>query len=112
MFCFGINRAGCGKIGSRFPKLSWPAPFTGLSIVVTELPPPWPAAPPPPLHLPPLAPGWPLSLSSAWRVLSMEGLTAWYPPPHLAGWALEKLPGVTDEEPKADGGLGLPGTSQ
>lgn len=56
VFCFGINWAGCGKIGSRLPKLSVPASFTGLSTMVTELPPPCPAVPSPQLHLPPLVP--------------------------------------------------------
>lgn len=36
----------------------------------------------------------------------------WHPLCQLPGWVLEKLPGVTDEELKAEGGLGLPRASQ
>lgn len=77
VFCFGINWAGCGKIGSRLPKLRGPAPFTGQRTVVTEQPPPQPAVPPLQLHLPPLVPASPPSLSSAWRGLSVEGAHNW-----------------------------------
>lgn len=111
VFCFGINWAGCGKVGSRLPQLSGSASFLGWSTVVTELPLPHFAVPPPQLHLPPLVLALPHPLAQPGESLpwkdSQMGSILLFP-----GWVLEKHSGITDEEMKAEGGgQGLPGPS-
>lgn len=110
VFCFGINWAGCGQVVSRLPQLRGSASFIGLSTVVTELPLPHFAVLPPQLHLPPLVlalphPSAQPGESLPWKGSQMGSILL------FPGWVLEKHPGITDEEMKAEGGQGLPGAS-
>lgn len=75
VFCFGINWAGCGKIGGRLPKLSGACSFHRLGRRGCRAPTSPCCCPSPtaPISFPWSLPDHPPTAGSAWGVLYTEG---------------------------------------